>query len=396
MDASAATPLRDLIANGENRIVAETCGLTYVDDASEGIRRRRFGKSFAYFDSEGRPIRDRGELRRIRALAVPPAYQDVWICPDPAGHIQATGRDERGRKQYRYHPRWRATRDATKYEHMLEFAEALPRLRQKIAEHMRLAGLKREKVLATIVDLLDKTLMRVGNRDYAKDNKSYGLTTLRDKHVSVAGSEVRFEFKGKSGKLWQVEIADKRVAQVVRACQDLPGQHLFQYLDETGSRQIVTSSDVNAYLREATGRDVTAKDFRTWGGTVLAAVALCELGPSTSLTGGKRNVGDAIKAVAACLRNTPTICRKCYVHPALVEAYLEGELALDLSQEDKVPAGEAALLRREERAVLAFLGRRLGDKPSHDGETRGSVRRNPAQAGRATPAAGGRPAWTHR
>lgn len=379
MDASAATPLRDLVASEENRIVAETCGLVYVDDASEGIRRRRFGKSFAYYDPKGKLIREHAELRRIRALAVPPAYQDVWICPDPAGHIQATGRDERGRKQYRYHPRWRETRDATKYEHMLDFAKALPRLRQKVAADMRLPGLKREKVLATIVDLLDKTLMRVGNRDYANDNKSYGLTTLRNKHVSIAGSELRFEFKGKSGKLWLVEIADKRVAKVVRACQDLPGQHLFQYLDETGNRQIVTSSDVNAYLRERTGYDITAKDFRTWGGTVLAAVALCELAPFTSITGGKRNVSDAIKAVASCLRNTPTICRKCYIHPALVEAYLEGEFTLDLRHKDKDRSGGAGLLRREERAVLAFLARRLGHRLSRDRETRRRGGRNSAQ-----------------
>jgi DNA topoisomerase I len=342
----------------DNRLAAEANGLVYVDETGTGIRRKRFGKAFAYYDSKGRLIRDSAELKRIRSLAVPPAYADVWICADPQGHIQATGRDERGRKQYRYHPRWREARDQTKYEHMVEFAKALPELRAKVAADMGLRGLPRLKVLATVVNLLDKTLMRVGNMDYAKENKSYGLTTLRSRHVEVNGTELRFEFRGKSGKLWRLAVADRRVARVVRACQELPGQHLFQYVDDEGSIQTVTSSDVNDYLREVTGRDITAKDFRTWGGTVLVAMALMRLERAEGITAAKRNLNTAIKAAAICLGNTPTICRKCYVHPQIMEAYLVGELMLEMAGQEEGTTASAGL-RPEEAAVLAFLEGRL-------------------------------------
>jgi DNA topoisomerase-1 len=246
------------------RDAAESAGLTYVSDEEPGIRRKKAGTGFTYIRPGGGKVEDEATLNRIRKLAVPPAYTDVWICAKANGHIQATGRDAKGRKQYRYHPDFRAVRESTKYEHMLEFAKALPAIREKIAEHMALRGLPREKVLATVVNLLETTLIRVGNDDYAKQNRSYGLTTLKNQHVAVNGSELRFQFKGKSGKVWRLKVKDRRIAKIVRACQDLPGQELFQYIDEDGERRDVTSSDVNAYLREITGRDVTAKDFRTW------------------------------------------------------------------------------------------------------------------------------------
>jgi DNA topoisomerase I len=253
---------------------AENAGLIYVSDEQPGMRRRRVGRGFSYRDPDGRTIREPKILDRIRELAIPPAYTDVWVCMSSRGHLQATGRDDRGRKQYRYHTRWREVRDTTKFERMLDFAAGLPALRERIAADISMRGLSREKVLATVVSLLKNTLIRVGNTDYARQNKSYGLTTLRDRHVDVEGNQLRFEFKGKSGKKWNLKVHDRRIAKIVRACQDLPGQHLFQYLDEKGERQQVTSADVNAYLKEISGRDVTAKDFRTWAGTVLAAMAI--------------------------------------------------------------------------------------------------------------------------
>ncbi len=258
------------------RDAAETAGLSYVSDEQPGIRRKRAGKGFSYVASTGRKVDDEPTLARIRALAIPPAYTEVWICQKANGHIQATGRDAKGRKQYRYHALFREVRDSTKYEHTLAFAQALPAIRKAVDAHMGLRGLPREKVLATVVHLLENTLIRVGNSDYAKQNKSYGLTTLRDPHVAVTGAELRFAFKGKSGKEWRLKVKDRRVARIVKACQDLPGQDLFQYLDEDGERQSISSSDVNAYLREISGEDFTAKDFRTWAGTVLAALALAE------------------------------------------------------------------------------------------------------------------------
>jgi DNA topoisomerase-1 len=342
------------------REAAESAGLVYVSDEEPGICRRKAGKGFTYTKPGGGTVKDPATLKRIRSLAIPPAYTDVWICPKANGHIQATGRDAKGRKQYRYHPRFREIRESTKYEHVIEFAKSLPAIREKVAEHMALRGLPREKVLATVVHLLETTLIRVGNEDYAKQNKSYGLTTLRDRHVEVDGSEMRFDFKGKSGKTWKLKVKDRRIARIVRAMQDLPGQDLFQYIDEKGERQSVTSADVNAYLREITGRDVTAKDFRTWSGTVLAAWALKEFEAFDSDAKAKKNIRAAIEKVAARLGNTPTICRKCYVHPELISCYVEGSLLLEVKEEveaelrDNLPG-----LRPEEAAVLSLLEARI-------------------------------------
>jgi DNA topoisomerase-1 len=350
-------PLENII---DPRDAAETAGLIYVSDEEPGIRRKKAGKGFTYAGPGGARIEDKATLKRIRSLAIPPAYTDVWICANPRGHIQATGRDAKGRKQYRYHPEFREVRESTKYGHMLEFAEALPAIRARIQEHMSLRGLPREKVLATIVHLLETTLIRVGNSDYAKQNKSYGLTTLRDPHVRVDGSELRFQFKGKSGKTWQLQVKDRRVAKIVKACQDLPGQHLFQYLNDEGEQQYVTSADVNAYLKEITGRDITAKDFRTWAGTVLAAMSLAEFESVDSEAKAKKNVRAAIERVASQLGNTPTICRKCYVHPEVLNAYLEGGLLLEVKEEiEQELREELAHMKPEEAAVLTFLEARL-------------------------------------
>jgi DNA topoisomerase-1 len=284
----------------------------------------------------------------------------VWICSKANGHIQATGRDARGRKQYRYHPRFREFRESTKYEHMLEFAKALPAIRAKIAEHMALRGLPREKVLATVVHLLETTLIRVGNDDYAKENDSYGLTTLKNRNVKVERGELRFRFKGKSGKAWQVQVRNPRVAKILRACQELPGQRLFEYLDDDGQPKEVTSADVNEYLREITGADVTAKDFRTWAGTVLAALALREFEAVDTQAAAKKNVRDAIERVASRLGNTPTICRKCYVHPEILSSYAEGALLLEVKETAARELREGLeALKPEEAAVLALLESRL-------------------------------------
>jgi DNA topoisomerase I len=355
--------LEDDVESGtvvDPREAAESAGLVYVSDEEPGIRRRKSGTGFTYVKPGGGTVKDPGTLKRIRSLAIPPAYTDVWICAKANGHIQATGRDAKGRKQYRYHPRFREVRESTKYEHMLEFAKSLPAIRQKVAEHMALRGLPREKVLATVVQLLEATLIRVGNEDYAKQNKSYGLTTLRDKHVHVDGAELRFDFKGKSGKMWKLKVKDRRVAKIIRACQELPGQDLFQYIDETGERQSVTSADVNAYLKEITGRDVTAKDFRTWAGTVLAAWALKEFETFDSDAKAKKNVRAAIEKVSAKLGNTPTICRKCYIHPEVLSSYVEGSLLLEVKEEiDADLRDDLASLKPEEAAVLTLLEARL-------------------------------------
>ena len=339
---------------------AEHAGLTYVSDDRPGIRRKRSGKGFRYESDDGERIKDEPTLRRIKALAVPPAWTEVWICPKASGHIQATGRDARGRKQYRYHARFREVRESTKYHHMLAFAESLPAIRRRVQDHLALRGLPREKVLATVVHLLEATLIRVGSDEYARANKSYGLTTLKNRHVQVEGSALKFNFKGKSGKVWKLNVRDRRIAKVIRACQELPGQELFQYLDENGETRDVTSSDVNAYLREIGGEDITAKDFRTWHGTVLAAMALQELERFDTRAGAKRNIRNAIQKVAARLGNTPTICRKCYVHPEIITTYIEGSLLLAVK--DKVEEelrDDLATLRPEEAAVLALLQERL-------------------------------------
>lgn len=351
------------------RDAAETVGLVYVSDEEPGIRRKKSGKGFTYLRSDGKKVEDKATLARIRSLAIPPAYTDVWICPKVSGHIQATGRDAKGRKQYRYHPAFREVRESTKYEHMLAFARGLPAIRKTIDEHMRMRGLPREKVLATVVHLLENTLIRVGNEDYAKRNKSYGLTTLRDPHVKVKGSELRFQFKGKSGKVWKLQVKDRRVAKIVKACQDLPGQDLFQYLDENGEPQSVTSSDVNTYLKEITGRDITAKDFRTWAGTVLAALALSEFEQFDSEAKAKKNIRAAIEQVSSRLGNTPTICRKCYVHPEVFSCYLEGHLLLEIKEEIETELRDGLpSLRPEEAAVLTLLQERLSREVEQQGE----------------------------
>jgi DNA topoisomerase-1 len=345
------------------REAAEVAGLVYTSDEDAGIRRLKRGKGFQYLLPDGTPVKNAETLSRIRKLAIPPAYKDVWICPDAHGHLQATGRDAKGRKQYRYHEKFREIRDSTKYEHLLEFAAALPSIRAKVDEHLALKGLPREKVLAAVVRLLETTMIRVGNADYAKQNKSYGLTTLRDRHVDVSGSELRFQFKGKSGKQWRLKLRDRRTAKIVKASQDLPGQHLFQYIDEGGERREVTSGDINGYLKEISGREVTAKDFRTWSGTVLAALALAELEKVDSQAAAKRNIRSAIEKVAARLGNTPTVCRKCYIHPEIFDSYLSDALILEAREEvEKELREELVHLTPEETLVLSFLQRRLTSK----------------------------------
>lgn len=334
---------------------AEAAGLVYVSDDRPGITRKRQGRYFAYYRPDGSRVTDDATLQRIRSLAIPPAYIDVWICPRPNGHIQATGRDAKGRKQYRYHPRFRETRDRVKYEHMLEFAEALPMIRAKIDEHMQLRGLPREKVLATVVHLLETTMIRVGNPDYARENGSYGLSTLRNRHVDVDGAELRFNFKGKSGKTWRLSIRDRRIARIVKSIQELPGQHLFQYVDDTGEPREISSTDVNDYLREISGRDITAKDFRTWSGTVLAALCLAASEEAESNTAAKRILKAAVEEVANRLGNTPAVCRKAYIHPEVIDAFTERALVLKIKDE----ADRAGALRSEEKAVYDLLRRRL-------------------------------------
>jgi DNA topoisomerase-1 len=330
LDLSAAEAVVDA------KDAAEYAGLTHVSDEKPGIRRKRSGKGFVYETASGDRVKDDAALMRIKSLAIPPAWTDVWICSRANGHIQSTGRDARGRKQYRYHPKFREVREGTKYHHMLAFAESLPAIRRKVQEHLALRGLPREKVLATIVHLLEATLIRVGSDEYARTNKSYGLTTLKNRHV------------------------DRRIAKVIRACQDLPGQELFQYVDENGENRDVTSTDVNTYLREVSGEDITAKDFRTWHGTVLAALALQEFEKFDSHASAKRNIRDSIQKVAARLGNTPTICRKCYVHPEIITTYIEGSLLLEVKEKAEAELrDDLAALQPEEAAVLTLLRNRL-------------------------------------
>jgi DNA topoisomerase-1 len=304
--------------------------LHYVNDNTPGITRHRAGKGFTYRDSAGNLIRDAATRARIKTLGIPPAWENVWICADPLGHIQATGRDARGRKQYRYHPDWQTSQEASKYERMVAFGQALPALRAQVEQDLAQPGLSRSKVLAAVVRLLETTLIRVGNKEYARTNESYGLTTMLDDHVTINGTSVTFAFRGKSGKDHHVTIRDRRLANIVRRCQELPGQHLFQFIDDAGDVQSIGSADVNAYLKEITGQTFTAKDFRTWAGTLLATQTLSEIGPCTSTSQGRRNVSQAIRQVASRLGNTPAICRKSYVYPVVVEAYLTGTLIATL------------------------------------------------------------------
>lgn len=338
---------------------AKAVGLRYVTDQQPGISRKRSGDSFRYYDPKGKEITDEDVLARIKSLAIPPAYTDVWICTRPNGHLQATGRDAKGRKQYRYHPKWRTTRDETKYGRTIAFAQALPAIRARIDADLRRKELSREKVLATVVRLLETTLIRVGNQEYAKQNQSYGLTTMRDKHVHIDGSDVEFSFRGKSGVNHSIELHDRRLARIIKQCRDLPGYDLFQYIDDNGERQTIESADVNAYLREISGQDFTAKDFRTWAGTVLAAMALQELAPAESQTQAKKNIVQAIEQVAQQLGNTPSVCRKCYVHPLILDSYLDGTL-VDTLQQRADDLAETDLNADEQR-VLDFLQKRLDE-----------------------------------
>ena len=347
-------PERDPVA------AARAAGLRYVSDRQPGIRRRRAGKWFTYLGPDGRTIRDQATLRRMRSLAIPPAWTDVWICTSPNGNIQAVGSDARGRKQYRYHPKWRETRDESKYGRTLAFARALPKIRARVEEDLARPGLPKEKVVAAVVKLLESTFIRVGNEEYARTNRSYGLTTMRNRHVRIDGSRVAFRFQGKSGQRHDIDLRDRRLARVVKRCQELPGQQLFGYLDEDGVPREIDSDDVNGYLRETTGEDFTAKDFRTWAGTVLAATALRAFEAVDSDAGAKKNVVQAIEGVAKRLGNTPAVCRRCYVHPGVIESYVDGTLAEVLKQrtEDEI-AGSLPDLSAEEAAVLTLLQQRL-------------------------------------
>jgi DNA topoisomerase-1 len=339
---------------------ARAAGLRYVSDAKPGIARKKHGKSFRYTNPDGTPVRDPKVHARIKSLVIPPAWTDVWISTHANGHLQATGRDAKRRKQSRYHPKWREVRDQTKYERMTYFAKALPNIREHVQEDLSRPGLPREKVLATIVSLMEVTLIRVGNQEYAKENGSYGLTTMRNKHVEVNGSKITFSFQGKSRVHHTINLQDRRLANIIRRCEELPGYELFQYLDADGERHTIDSADVNDYLQSITGEHFTAKDFRTWAGSVLAAEILREFEPFSSATQAKRNIAQAIKSVASRLGNTPSVCRKCYVHPAVVEAYMGGISVQQAKDEiEEEIAEHASALRREEKALVDLLQQRM-------------------------------------
>jgi DNA topoisomerase I len=339
---------------------AKTCRLRYVTDDFPGIQRKRTAQGFRYLDPRGKPLKRVEDLQRIKSLAIPPAWEQVWINPLPDGHLQATGRDAKRRKQHRYHPRWRDLRDQTKYDRMIAFCQALPRLRLRVNRDLARAGLPRIKIIATVVKLLETTLIRIGSEEYVRQNGSFGLTTMRNRHVKVKGSKIRFEFRGKSGIKFNLDLNNRRLAKIVKRCQDLPGQELFQYVDEEGRRHTIASNDVNEYLRNVTRDDFTAKDFRTWAGTLLAAMALGELTQDGSQAQAKRNVVSAIETVAKKLGNTRAVCRKSYIHPAVVDAYLDGSMADLLKQQVRCQTTETrGKLRREEAAVIAILEQRL-------------------------------------
>ncbi len=338
---------------------AKIAGLHYSTDARPGIRRVKRGKSFGYVRPDGRRVTDRETLERIRRLVIPPAWRDVWISPDPRGHLQVTGVDARGRKQYRYHPRWREVRDETKYGRMIEFGRALPLIRRRTEADLRRSRLPREKVLAAVVRLLEKTFIRVGNEEYARENRSFGLTTMRDAHVRIRGSKVKFIFRGKSGVEHDLELDDRRLARIVRQCRELPGQELFQYLDEDGNAVDIGSADVNAYLQEVTGRDFTSKDFRTWAGTVLAATVLRDYEAFDSQARAKKNIVRAVEEVARKLGNTKAVCRKCYIHPVIFEAYLDGTMRNGFAARAARATRSISKMTAAEAAVLGLLQRRL-------------------------------------
>ena len=342
---------------------AEEAGLRYVGDDQPGYTRKENGEGFDYFDIEGKPIRDEQRLLRLKRLAIPPAWTEVWICPAPNGHLQATGRDARRRKQYLYHERWREVRDENKYDRMINFGKALPKIRKRVSRDLKLPGLPRNKILAAVVQLLERTFIRIGNEEYARENKSFGLTTMKDRHVEVKGPKLRFRFRGKSGREHEVDVTDRRIAKIISKLQDLPGQDLFQYVDDDGKLGDITSQDVNGYLREITGQDFSAKDFRTLAGTVLTAIALNAQEKFETKKQAKANISTALKAVARILGNTPAICRKCYVHPAVFENYLNQGSIEGLKQmtEDALDR-ETVNLRSSEKAVLKFLQARLAAK----------------------------------
>lgn len=339
---------------------AKSAGLRYVTDARPGIRRLRHGKSFRYQNADSTPLRDKETLARIQSLVIPPAWQDVWICPIPNGHLQATGRDAKGRKQSRYHPHWRQVRDETKYERMMLFGAALPAIRKRVEQDLVLHNMPRAKILATLVRLMETTFIRIGNEEYAQSNHSYGLTTMRNKHVTIEGATVHFTFQGKSGVRHSIDLQDRRLARIVQRCRDLPGYELFQYIDESSEPHSIDSSDVNDYLREIAGEHFTAKDFRTWAGTVLACEMLQQFEPFESETQAKKNVVRAIESVAERLGNTPSVCRKCYVHPAVIDSYLGGAMMKTLEdQVKKEVSREVRGLREEELALMRLLHQRL-------------------------------------
>jgi DNA topoisomerase I len=339
---------------------AKAAGLRYVSDSSPGLGRKRWGAHFRYTDPDGKPVRDRETLARIKSLVIPPAWKDVWICQNPKGHLQVSGRDARGRKQSRYHPRWREVRDENKYERMMVFGAALPAIRERVEHDLSAPGLPREKVLAAIVRLMETTLIRIGNEEYARQNQSYGLTTMRNKHVQVEGSSVSFNFQGKSGVRHTVDFNDRRLARIIQRCQDIPGYELFQYIDKEGERHTIDSADVNDYIRAITNQDFTAKDFRTWAGTVLACSMLHEFEAFQSETEAKRNIVQAIKDVSSRLGNTPSVCRKCYVHPAVLDSYLAGAMIKTVKKRVREESVENPYaLRREETNLLRLLQKRL-------------------------------------
>ena len=332
---------------------AKRAGLRYVSDDRPGIRRKRVGRGFSYIDADGKRIQDKEQLKRLKAIGIPPALKDVWICPLPHGHLLATGRDEKGRKQYIYHPEWRKFRSQAKFNRMVLFGVALPSIRAATEKDLKRQGLPKEKVLATVVQLLETTLIRVGNDQYAKKNRSFGLTTMRDRHVKISGATVKFEFRGKSGIDHEIQLHDRRLAKIIKNCRDIPGYDLFQYYDEAGDRQTIDSGDVNDYLQEITGEDFTAKDFRTWSGTLLAALELDEMGPFEKESEAKKNVTQAVKNVAKQLGNRPATCRKYYIHPAVIDAYTEGWLLSMMPDDDESNEG----LLPEEHAVLCIIGK---------------------------------------
>ena len=345
---------------------AKAAHLHYVTDRKPGIKRVVGEEGFEYHLPDGTRLTDEQEITRIKKLAIPPAYADVWICRDPNGHLQATGRDARGRKQYRYHARWRVVRDEAKYGHMLVFGRVLPKIRAQVEHDLALPGLPRRRVLATLVKLLEKTMARIGNEEYARDNKSFGLTTLRNRHTRVEGSRIKFDFRGKHGIDHHLNLQDRRLANIIKRCRELPGQHLFQFIDHEGTLHAITSDDVNEYLHEVSGEAITAKDFRTWAATNLAAMALRELERFDTDAKNKKNVVQAVEAVAGLLGNTPSVCRKCYIHPAIFDGYLDGSLLEGLKQHaDAVLDDTSQGLTAEEVAVTAFLSRRLGEA-AHD------------------------------